>query len=200
MSKRKTSKKIVNFVVVSSLVSVGVSIFKKSKSLKNKYNNCYFFSGEDIDYRDQEFEGDSIATLFSGVDIDFTEATLKDNKAIIELYSKFSGISITVPQHFNVKVSGEEDKSGISNEFEYDEDNIQAPLLEIKYNIKFSGLEIKKSDNEEDDEIIEEEQQEDSIVEEKNDVDQISEDKNTIEENNIELNIEEEEREQDSDV
>ncbi|MCT4596949.1 MAG: cell wall-active antibiotics response protein [Vallitalea sp.] len=196
MSKRKTSKKIINLMVISSLVSVGVSIFKKSKALKNKYNNCYFFNGEELDYREQEFNEDSIAALFSGVDIDFTGATLKDNKAIIELYSKFSGISIIVPEHWNVKASGQDDKSGVSNEFEYNEDNTEAPLLEIKYNLKFSGLEIKKADNEEDEIIDVEQEEQDSLVEEQEEQD--IEDKSNIEESNIELNSEEEEKVEDS--
>ena len=62
-------------------------------------------------------------------------------KLRLEIVGRFSGFSIKVNPDWNVKTEGTDKKSGISNNTQYDEEK-PAQLI-IKYDLKFSGLEVK---------------------------------------------------------
>lgn len=131
---------------LASLVAAGYAAFRlgaKWKKLNSMYNNCLIFNGKDIEFKEnEEFSGDSIGVIFGGVDIDLRKATLSGDIATLDLYGAFSGFRIKVPESWNVKVEGIAEKSGVDNDIEFDEENEDLPLLHIKYNLKYSGLDI----------------------------------------------------------
>ncbi|WP_105615180.1 hypothetical protein [Vallitalea okinawensis] len=140
---RKSTKRN---IFLASLVAAGYAAFRigaKWKKLNSMYNNCLVFSAKDIELNEnEEFSGDSIGAIFSSVDIDLRKATLKGDIATLDLYGAFSSIDIKVPEGWNIKVEGIDEKSEVDNEIEFDEDKEELPLLHIKYNVKYSALDI----------------------------------------------------------
>ncbi len=136
--------KIGKIIGLSALAGTGYAAYKmtaKMKDLKATYDQVIAFSGEEKKY--EEFEGDSLAVLFAGLEIDLSEAVMIGDSATLKLYGEFCGIEILVPEDWNVKVEGTFDKAGVENNVEYDGEDDTSKLLIIEYDIKFAGLEIE---------------------------------------------------------
>lgn len=113
----------------------------KMRELKEQYQNCIFFNGKSLVYDGETFEGGSFAVMFSGLEMDLTGATLLDDTTI-EIYSEFSGVTIKVPEDWQVIEEGESYRSGFSSKVDTYELDETKPVLYIQYNIRYSGLEI----------------------------------------------------------
>ena len=100
---------------------------------------CAVFSGCDIKYDNEIFEGAELTAVFGGVDCDLKNAIIEKDCAI-QVSAIFGGIDIFVPDNINVKVSSNCIFGGISNKTAVHKD---APTIYISGTCMFGGVEIK---------------------------------------------------------
>jgi hypothetical protein len=143
MSVHSKVKKGFWFVLLSGIGFLVYKVTGRSKLLKKQYDTSVVFNGKQLKYQGETFGGESIASIFSGLEIDFKGATLLDKVNTLVVYGEFSGISIKVPEEWNVEVVGVSKKSAISNKVDMYEIDQFDPKLVIQYNLKYSALEVK---------------------------------------------------------
>ena len=118
----------------------GDEIMKTMKQAgKNPKVGCAVFSGCDINYNGQEFEGAALTAVFGGVECDLRNAII-DQDCAIQVSAIFGGIDILVPSNVNVKVNTNCIFGGISNKAYAQQD---APTIYITGVCMFGGVEIK---------------------------------------------------------
>lgn len=128
------------------LSGIGYLVYRgseKIKVLKTQYETCIFFNCKSLKFDGEEIADGSYAVMFSGLEMDFTGATLVNNQATLEIFAECAGVSIRVPADWQVKLDGVAEKSGVSNTTAFNEEDVEKPVLIIKHKMKFSGLEVK---------------------------------------------------------
>lgn len=136
---RKTFTKIV--ILGSIIAGIVFYVRKKLDELKKYYKNTVIFNGKELKYEDEEvFTGESIASVFSGVDVDLRNVDVQANEVTIDLFTMFSGIRIRIPADWYVVAEGTNNASGI--EIRDNEENEDALILKINYKAYFSGIEV----------------------------------------------------------
>ena len=100
---------------------------------------CAVFSGCDINYGGEVFEGAALTAIFGGVDCDLRGAVIEKDCAI-QVSAIFGGIDIYVPAGINVKVHSNSIFGGASNKTAIYPD---APTLYISGTCVFGGVEIQ---------------------------------------------------------
>lgn len=100
---------------------------------------CATFSGCDLNYDGELFEGAELTAVFGGVKCDLRKAVFGGDCAI-EVSAIFGGIDILVPDNVNVKVSANCLFGGISNKTAVHKD---APTIYVSGTCMFGGVEIK---------------------------------------------------------
>ena len=140
-------------MVPAILVMIGLSfIFKDTLNSKikkeiKKLNKtetkeyCSCFSGQTIDFNNEEFKGCTISAIFGGVKCDLKNATIK-NDVVINATSIFGGITIYVPEGVNVKISATSIFGGVSDERKNKTKNNEYTIY-INTTSMFGGIEIK---------------------------------------------------------
>lgn len=108
----------------------------EGKALKS---GCAVFSGCDIKFDNEVFEGTELTAVFGGVDCDLKNAVIEKDCAI-QISAIFGGIDILVPDYVNVKVSSNCIFGGISNKTAVHKD---APTIYVSGTCMFGGVEIK---------------------------------------------------------
>lgn len=74
---------------------------------------CAVFSGSDLDYAGEVFEGAELTAVFGGVECDLRNAII-DKDCAIRATAVFGGIDILVPENVGVKVSSHSLFGGVS--------------------------------------------------------------------------------------
>lgn len=97
------------------------------------------FSGSDLNYNGEVFEGAELTAVFGGVECDLRGAIIEKDCAI-QVSAIFGGIDIFVPADINVKVSSNCIFGGVSNKTSAHKD---APTIYISGICMFGGVEIK---------------------------------------------------------
>lgn len=169
----KVFKKIAGLGALGGLAYGGLKLKQQYDYLKDIYNDVIMFTGERIVY-DDVFEGDSIAVIASGLEIDMSEMVMDADLVNLDIYGLGAGIRIIVPEGIHVVHSGSNKGSGIDvNVAEYENDDILT--LNVNYDLTGCGLMImtKYDDYEE----ILDEEEEDAI--EVNESDEVSVDEMT---------------------
>ena len=140
-------------MVPAILVMIGLSfIFKDTLNSKikkeiKKLNKtetkeyCSCFSGQTIDFNDEEFKGCTISAIFGGVKCDLKNAIIK-NDVVINATSIFGGITIYVPEGVNVKISATSIFGAVSDERKNKTKNNEYTIY-INTTSIFGGIEIK---------------------------------------------------------
>jgi len=100
---------------------------------------CAIFSGCDMNYDGEVFEGAELTAVFGGVKCDLRNAIIEKDCAI-QVSAIFGGIDIFVPAGINVKVSSNSIFGGVSNKTAVHQN---APTLYISGTCMFGGVEIK---------------------------------------------------------
>jgi|GEM_PF-1654997 len=138
--------------LAGAAAAAGAIAYKNHQTDKKMqaYNKKVKFKGNEIKF-ESEFESDSIAVNLSGVEIDFTQATLKDNKGRLDLYAELAGIDIVVPEEWHVELVGSNHKSGVNSSFSGIAAENQ-PVLTIHYELRFAGLNVRKPSDDREDE------------------------------------------------
>lgn len=99
---------------------------------------CATFSGCDINYDGEFFEGAQLSAVFGGVECDLRGAIIEKDCAI-RVSAIFGGIDILVPENINVKVNSNCIFGGISNKTSAHKD---APTVYISGICMFGGVDI----------------------------------------------------------
>lgn len=111
--------------------------------LKEKGNEpkscCATFSGCNLNYDGEVFEGAELTAVFGGVKCDLRNAVI-DKNCGIQVSAIFGGIDILVPDNINVKVNSNCIFGGISNKTAVHK---TAPTIYINGTCMFGGVEIK---------------------------------------------------------
>ncbi len=100
---------------------------------------CAIFSGCDLRYDGEIFEGAELTAVFGGVECDLRNAVIEKDCAI-KVSAIFGGIDILVPENVNVKVNSTSLFGGVSNKTAACKD---APTIYVSGTCMFGGVEIK---------------------------------------------------------
>lgn len=100
---------------------------------------CATFSGCNLNYDGEVFEGAELSATFGGVKCDLRNAII-DKDCAISATAIFGGIDILVPDSINVKVSSNSIFGGVSNKTSVIKD---APTVYVSGLCMFGGIEIK---------------------------------------------------------
>lgn len=117
-------KLIIPFV----LVMVGLNIiFKKGNKedrVPDKENEKEYmatFSGQDLNFANETFDGADMISIFGGIKCDLETAKIKD-KSVINATSIFGGINLTVPKDIKLVVEHHSIFGGVTNKHINEED------------------------------------------------------------------------------
>lgn len=100
---------------------------------------CATFSGSELNYDGEVFEGAELTAVFGGVECNLRNAVIT-NDCAIQVCAVFGGIDILVPDNINVKVNSTSIFGGVSNKTAPCKD---APTLYISGTCLFGGVDIK---------------------------------------------------------
>ena len=114
-------------------------ITKMKADGNNPKVGCATFSGCDLNYDGEVFDGAELSAVFGGVKCDLRNAVIEKDCAI-QVSAIFGGIDIIVPDHVNVKVSTNTIFGGASNKTASHKDG---PTIYISGTCMFGGVEIK---------------------------------------------------------
>ncbi len=114
----------------------GYKAYQKYLYLKETHNNVILFNGEKLIY-DDVFQGDSVAAIAAGVEIDLREAEFDADFSNLDIYGVGAGFKIMVPDDIKVIVSGVNKASGIQVNVD---EHIEGKVLNITYDLTGSGL------------------------------------------------------------
>lgn len=153
MKKRNIVLTVAALTVAAGAGAIAYNVVTTQKQMKG-YDKKVSFKGESVKFEDT-FDSASYAVNYSGLHMDFTKATLKNNMGQLALFGNFSGIDIVVPKGWRVIANGVNHSSGINNACANLLSDDQ-PVLFVTYNMKLSGLNIRT----EKEEVIEIEEQE----------------------------------------
>lgn len=138
----------------SIIVIIGLSlIFKntfnskinneiKKLNNKNTKNNeyCATFSGQIIDFPNEEFKGATLNSVFGSITCDLREAKIKED-VVINASSVFGGIDIIVPDDVNIKIKSNSIFGGVNNKKKNNED--KKYTIYVNASCLFGGVDIK---------------------------------------------------------
>lgn len=129
-----------SFIFKDALNSkVKKEIKKLNKTKTKEYCSC--FSGQNLDFNNEEFIGCSISAVFGGVKCDLKNAIIKDD-VIINANSIFGGITIYVPDDVNVKINSTSIFGGVSDERKNKTKDNEHTIY-VNATSMFGGIEIK---------------------------------------------------------
>jgi hypothetical protein len=139
-------KKAGRIIGVTSLVIVGVNAvfglfnYKKAKELHKTKDIAVTFGEEAIDMSEL-LKKQEIGAMFSSMTLDFSNCKESDEPYEIELYAKFTGIEIIVPEGWYVESKGKIAMASIENYTATYEDEKASVILH--FNASFSGISIR---------------------------------------------------------
>lgn len=118
----------------------GKEMLKKMKQEGKSFKTgSAAFSGCDLNYDNQVFEGAELTAVFGGISCDLRKAIINQDCAI-SVTAVFGGIDILVPPGINVKVNANGIFGGTSNKTATYQN---APTIYISGNCIFGGVEIQ---------------------------------------------------------
>lgn len=106
---------------------------------KKPVTGCAAFSGCDLNFDNEIFEGAELTAAFGGVECDLRNAII-NNDCAIHVSAIFGGIDILVPDYVNVKSNTTSIFGGVSNKTSA---NKNAPTIYISGTCMFGGVEVK---------------------------------------------------------
>lgn len=133
------------------LIIIGISIIfkdkissKVKKEIKNisKSDKVYtsVFSGQDLNFGKEEFNGCELNAIFGGLDCDIRNVKIKDD-VVITAFAAFGGVSIYVPKNVTIKVVSNSIFGGVGGDYNKNitDDN---KTIYIKATCLFGGIDI----------------------------------------------------------
>jgi len=132
MGKNKFGK----LVALSAVIGSGAWVYKKYETIKSMYHKVSIFKGERYEF--DEFDGEAIAAMFSGVVVDLSNVEFVEDEVYLDIYALCSGIRILIPKDVEIVLEGSNKASGV--QVDQDDDITKTKTLYINYNITASGL------------------------------------------------------------
>ncbi len=130
----------ISFIFKDAINSkVRKEIKKLNKPEAKEYYSC--FSGQNIDFNNEEFMGCSVSAIFGGVKCDLRDAII-NNDVVINATSIFGGITIYVPVGVNIKISSTSIFGGVSDERKNKTKDSEHTIY-VNTTSMFGGAEIK---------------------------------------------------------
>lgn len=114
-------------------------ISKMRESGKDPKVGCATFSGCDMNYDGEVFDGAELTAVFGGVKCDLRNAIIEKDCAL-QITAIFGGIDILVPDNVNVRVNSSCIFGGVSNKTAAKK---EVPTLYVSGPCMFGGVEIK---------------------------------------------------------
>lgn len=136
------------------LIIIGISfIFKDTFNSKiskeiNKLNEnrpkdseyCATFSGQNVKFDGEKFNGAELTAVFGGVKCDLTKAII-ENDVVINATSVFGGIDILVPENVKVKIKSSSIFGGVDEKKK--SDTTEGHTIYVNATCIFGGVDIK---------------------------------------------------------
>ena len=117
------------------------NIFKKLKSEGKKPDTSFAaFSGNDMKYDGEVFEGAEMSAIFGGVKCDLRNAIIEKDCAI-QAMAIFGGVDILVPDGVNVKITSNSMFGGVTDKSAKNAGD--APTVYVNAVCLFGGVDIK---------------------------------------------------------
>lgn len=138
----------------SIIVIIGLSLIFKN-TFNNKINNeikklnnkntkdneyCATFSGQRIDFPNEEFKGATLNSVFGSITCDLRGAKIKED-VVINASSVFGGIDIIVPDDVNIKIKSNSIFGGVNNKKKNNTD--KKYTIYVNASCLFGGVDIK---------------------------------------------------------
>ena len=120
---------------------IKTEVKKLSKNKKNGKEYCSTFSGQKVDYSDENFDGCELTAVFGGIECDLRDAIIKED-VVISASSIFGGITIYLPQNVNVKTTSTSIFGGVSDERNRKNKDNKVTIY-IEATCVFGGVELK---------------------------------------------------------
>ncbi len=120
--------------------SINNKIKKINKNNKDNKEYISTFSGQKIDFSNEEFKGCSLSAVFGGLDLDLRDAVIKED-VVINATSVFGGIEIRMPKNVNVKVNSTSIFGGVDNKSK--SDNNSKVTIYVNATCLFGGVTLK---------------------------------------------------------
>lgn len=116
---------------------------KKLNGKKNKDNEyTAIFSGQDVNFNNEKFNGANLTAVFGGVDCDLRNAIIEED-VLINVCSIFGGVDILVPDNVKVKIKSSSIFGGVEEKKRNTIDNNEAHTIYINATCIFGGAETK---------------------------------------------------------
>lgn len=119
------------------------NIKEEIKKLNKTNDKEYYatFSGQNLNFNDEQFDGCKLNAIFGGVKCDLKGAKIKDN-VLIDACAIFGGITLYVPEDVNVKISSIPLFGGVSDERKNKQKDAKKTIY-INATCMFGGVEVK---------------------------------------------------------
>ncbi len=118
--------------------------FTNESKIGNEYiHSNAVFGGAEHTVNSQNFKGGETMALFGGVELDLRDAKLSADGCKIHATALFGGVNLTVPQDWNVIVSGTPIFGGIDDKSRGKADGDKSKELHLHCTVAFGGVEIK---------------------------------------------------------
>ena len=115
---------------------------KELKSASDRQKSSFtLFSGNELNYAGEIFEGGNFTAVFGGIDLDL-RSTLIEKDCLIEAVAVFGGIDIILPEDVNIKIVSTDIFGGTENKAKRAHID-GAPTVYIKTTALFGGVDIK---------------------------------------------------------
>ena len=101
------------------------------------------FSGLKRRFESDKFRGGKATAILGGLELDLTQAKLKDNQATIELTAVLGGIDIFVPREWTVIVDSSAILGGVDEKHRPTAMDTVQPTLYVKATAVLGGIDIK---------------------------------------------------------
>ena len=138
------------------LVIIGISfIFKDTfdhkingeikKLNKNRVKDngyCATFSGQNVNFDGEKFNGTDLTAVFGGLNCDLRNAVIESD-SVINVSSIFGGTEIIVPENVKVKIKSTSMFGGVDEKRKNKFDNQESNTIYINATCLFGGVEIK---------------------------------------------------------
>jgi len=136
---------IIGIILIFSRRGHWRPVGKISESGEEVIDFIYVFSGGERQIVTSNFRGGKVTAVFGGAEIDLTKSTLAPGSNILEIACVFGGITIIVPDEWDIKIEVTPVLGGFGDERKLKPGRVAEPgkQLIIKGAVVFGGGEVK---------------------------------------------------------
>ena len=121
---------------------VSDEIKKINKNNKNDNEHFATFSGQNLKFANEKFNGANLTAVFGGIKCDLRDAIIEED-VVINSTSVFGGIDIYVPENLKVKIKSTSIFGGVDDKKVKEVNDEKAHTLYINATCVFGGVDVK---------------------------------------------------------